>query len=407
MRRIASGLLALMAGLYILARSCEGQSDAWPWVRAFAEAAVVGGLADWFAVTALFRHPLGLPIPHTAIVRKEKRRIGSAVASFMRKSFLTPDEVRRQWHHFRPLQKASAHLSQPDHARQSLHWILHRIPQLLSPSDRQKFSQLLASGIRHGASALPIARIITILLQGFLKSPSKRSLLAPLLARLGQSVATNRDWVMHEASKTTKPTKLKILDFLNQTAAAAVSGKAVEKFSSQLTAASQDHSHPLYEKIEEALRETAAELQAGKTTPWESLKESIIHDPQTLHTLQELAEKSLQLLADHSQELAANGQLEHWTRALSSSAQQLAQDPPRLLALEKKAGELLATFTEQSGPHLEALINRTVDSWEADELIERIEDQVGPDLQFIRVNGTLIGGLVGLLLHGLGLLIWG
>ena len=107
MRILATGLLVLMVMTYGLSRSLEESITAWSWVRAFAEAAMVGALADWFAVTALFRHPLGLPIPHTAIVKEEKARIGDLVGQFVRGSFLTHEEVSRQWRDWRPVERLS------------------------------------------------------------------------------------------------------------------------------------------------------------------------------------------------------------------------------------------------------------------------------------------------------------
>src|ERR1700754_4653237 len=96
MKVVATGLLVVMAGVFAVARAFE---HAYPWlsfVKAFAEAAMVGGLADWFAVTALFRHPLGLPIPHTAIIPRNKDRIGEALATFLKENFLIPSVVARQ-----------------------------------------------------------------------------------------------------------------------------------------------------------------------------------------------------------------------------------------------------------------------------------------------------------------------
>ena len=407
MRLIATGLLVVMACLYVLARTYENDGSAWPWLRAFAEAAVVGGLADWFAVTALFRHPLGLPIPHTAIVRKEQDRIGAAVASFVRKSFLSSDEVERQWQTWRPLKKAIEHLSDPERARESLKWALARVPSILGESDRQSLARLGASTIRHGAGTIPMARLMTILLQGFLNSPGRRSLIAPILARLGQGVAANREWVMDEASKTAKPKKLKIFELITQAATSAVSGKAVEKFSAELTTASENEEHPLYAKIEEALAETAAELEAGGGEQWDVLRARLMEDPQTIETLREVVEKALKLLVESSQSLEENGALDDWSLSLSKAASNLAEDSPRLDDLERKAGGFLSNAAGRYGSGAEKLIHRTVAGWEADELITRLENQVGSDLQFIRVNGTLIGGLVGLLLHGLSQFVWG
>lgn len=114
-----------------------------------------------------------------------------------------------------------------------------------------------------------MARLVTIFLQVFLKSPERRSLIAPILGRLGKSVADNREWVMDEASKSTSPKRIKLFDTLSKAAASAVSGKAVEKFSAELTSASRDESHRLYDKIEEALAETAQELEGGSVDQWE------------------------------------------------------------------------------------------------------------------------------------------
>lgn len=406
MRRLATGLLVVMACLYVLARSLEDSAAFWPWLRAFSEAAMVGALADWFAVTALFRHPLGLPIPHTAIVRKEKERIGAAVASFVRKSFLTPEEVKRQWMEWQPVQRIAIHFADPEQVENRLRWILLRVPKLLESSDRVTLSRLLGSGIRHGASTVPMTRLVTILLRGFLKSPGRRGLIAPIIGRLGKSVSDNREWVMDEASKSTSPKKLKVVDFLSKAAASAVSGKAVEKFAIQMEAASRDENHPLYDKIEDALRETAAELEAGKIEKWEVIKTRVIDDPELVETVEEVAGQALRLILESVGTLEESGALTKWSEVIANASENLRDDEERLQEIENRAGQVASGFFGRYGANAEKLINRTVDRWEADELISRIENQVGADLQFIRVNGTLIGGLVGLLLHGIGLLIW-
>lgn len=406
MRRLATGLLIVMVCLYVVARTLEDSGALWPWLRAFSEAAMVGALADWFAVTALFRHPLGLPIPHTAIVRKEKERIGAAVASFVRKSFLTPEEVTRQWLEWRPVQRTLSHFAVAGNVEAKLRWVLTRLPDFLGAADRSVLSRLFASGLRQGAGAVPMTRLVTILLNGFLKSPGRRGLIAPLIGRVGKSVAENRKWVMDEASKSTTPRKIKVFDFLSKAAASAVSGKAVEKFAEELKAASGDESHPLYDKIEDALRETASELETGEVEKWEVLKSRVMDDPEFVETLEEVAGQALRLLVESAESLEASGALIKWSEFLAKTAVAVGEDDERLRNLESRAGEMAAGFFGRYGANAETLINRTVNSWEADELIARIENQVGADLQFIRVNGTLIGGLVGLLLHGVGLLIW-
>ena len=186
MRVFATSLLVVMAVLYCCARTFEGSAAIWPWIRAFAEAAMVGALADWFAVTALFRHPLGLPIPHTAIVRREKKRIGAAVSSFVRRSFLTPEEATKQWMEWRPISRITRGISDPLRAEERIDWCFSQLPGLLSRVDREKLAHLVSSGFRQGAKSVPMARLVTIFLRGFLKSPGRRGLIAPVIGRVAE-----------------------------------------------------------------------------------------------------------------------------------------------------------------------------------------------------------------------------
>jgi uncharacterized membrane-anchored protein YjiN (DUF445 family) len=277
----------------------------------------------------------------------------------------------------------------------------------LKPKDRAAFAVLLSKSLQRGIGVIPVAKVVTIFLRGFLKSPGRRSLMAPILGKVGKSVAANRDWVMDEEARGVRPRKLKVVDFLSRAAAVAVSGKAVEKFATEMEAASEDPDHPLYQKIEEALAETAEELEGGAIEPWETLKGRVMGDPETFATVREVVEQALELLLESADTLQRDGTLEKWAEALATGARRLQADEERLRRLEERGGELAARFFDRFGDKVEELISDTVAGWETNELIERIETQVGADLQFIRINGTLIGGLVGLLLHGVGLIIWG
>lgn len=406
MRRLATGLLVLMVIAYATSRTLEETIPAWAWVRSFAEAAMIGALADWFAVTALFRHPLGLPIPHTAIVRKEQARIGQAVASFVRKSFLAPEEITRQWSLWQPLGSLVRRTADPKNSEKMIRWALAQIPKLLGKADQKALARMGSSGLRRGISGMPLARVATILMQGFLKSPGRRSLIAPLLGKIGNSISQNRQWVMDEAVRSAPPQKNKMFDILGKAAASAVSGKAVEKLSAELAAASEDETHPLFDKIDEVLRDFASELEHGDTSRWELLKARILEDPELGKTFEEIFENALTLIKETAEKLQGSETVSDWALVLSKAAKDLEENPARLRALEDQVGALTSRLSQRVGDKVETLIARTVESWEADELIARIENQVGSDLQFIRINGTLIGGLVGLTLHGIGKLIW-
>lgn len=406
MRTLATGLLVLMVFAYALSRSLEGGTPGWAWVRAFAEAAMVGALADWFAVTALFRHPLGLPIPHTAIVRKEKQRIGELVGKFVAGSFLTQEEVSRQWQNWRPVERGASWLSQEAHAESAVRRVASWFPAFFARADGLELSRLGAEKVRAGLQKLPVGRLVSVLLQGFLRSPSRRQVLAPMLGKLSETVAQNRDWVMDEARKGAPMRGAKILGAVTEVAAMMMSGKAIEKLSAELSAASRDEEHQLYGKIEEALGQTLAELESGEGGEWEAFKERVLADPETQAMLEEVITGVGRYILTEAQTLESGEGEDNWSQLIAQAAQRLTSDPEQLAHFETSVESAVANFFGRYGEGVEAIIARTVESWEADDLIERLENQVGPDLQFIRINGTLIGGCVGLALHGVGLLIW-
>lgn len=407
MRKVATGLLVVMVILYGVSRSLQETMSAWEWVRSFAEAAMVGALADWFAVTALFRHPLGLPIPHTAIVRKEKKRIGALVAQFVRGSFLTQEEVSRQWRDWKPVARLMGWLQQEGNAEKALQRLAGVAPTLVAKADGVELSRIGAEKVREGLNGLPVGRLVSVLLQGFLRSPSRREVLAPVMGRLGQTVSQNREWVMDEARKGAPLRGAKILGAVTEVAAMMMSGKAIEKLSAELEAASKDQTHPLFDKIEEALGETLRELEESGGGEWEAFKERVLADPETQGVLEEVIRGVGRYALAEVSNLESGGDGGKWSDMLRGVAERLLSEPEKLANIEQTVENGVAGFFDRYGSGIEQIISRTVDSWEADDLTERLENQVGSDLQFIRINGTLIGGCVGVLLHGVGLLIWG
>ncbi|MDP0491166.1 MAG: DUF445 domain-containing protein [Verrucomicrobiota bacterium JB023] len=407
MRWIATGLLMAMAFTYAASRTLEAGAEGWGWVRAFAEAAMVGALADWFAVTALFRHPLGLPIPHTAIVRKEKRRIGASLARFVRGSFLTREEVGRQWAEWKPVERFAKWLSREDNASGAVRRVAGWFPVIFEKANADEFSAAAASRVREGMRSFPVGRFATVLLGGFLRSPSRRAVMAPLLGRLGRAVSENRDWVMEEARKGAPMRGAKVLGAVTEVVSMVMSGKAVQKLADELITASGDEEHVLFEKIEEALGETLKELEAGGGGEWESFKLRVLDDPETQAVIKEVIRGAGRYVLAEARELETGEGSTPWAEVLVRAANRLLDDPEQLQSLERQIEEAVSGLLDRYGEGVEELIIKTVDGWEADDLIERLENQVGPDLQFIRINGTIIGGTVGLLLHAFEALIWG
>jgi len=403
MRRLATGLLVIVALLFVLARSLESSMPGWAWVRAFSEAAMVGALADWFAVTALFRHPLGLPIPHTAVVKKEKARIGEALARFVRGSFLSPDEVTRQWQRWKPLDLILEWLSKVENAQRIVVGAVERLPRVIGKDGGGRLLSFTGKAFEKSLQSLPLGKLASIALDGFLKSPSRRAVMAPVLLRLGKKVSENKEWVGKEAARAVQPTKNRFFSKLARAASSVLSEKAVDKLAHELAAAGNDEDHPLYEKIEQALAETAQDFSKNDATQWLAVKELVMNDEETREMFQQVLTRAGEAILEGTKTLEGNGTLQEWSELIARGAQRLREDSNDL---DQKAMALVTRIAEKHGSGIETLISETVAGWEADELINRLENQVGPDLQFIRINGTLIGGLVGLSLHALGKLIW-
>ncbi|MDB4437465.1 DUF445 domain-containing protein [bacterium] len=179
----------------------------------------------------------------------------------------------------------------------------------------------------------------------------------------------------------------------------------VEKAGAKLAKASQDQPHPLYDRIEESLREVIDDLRSGSKTlrEWDRFRERLLSDPETRAGIESFLRNSGDLL---SEELLAGEESPRIVRMLREVVVGLEGNDELLEQWENRLGELVEGILQKHGDQVESLVSGMVERWDADALIDTLETHVGPDLQFIRINGTLIGGCVGLLLHDFGLLIW-
>ena len=400
MRRIATGLLVVMALLFLTARALAPAHGGWGFVRAFAEAAMVGGLADWFAVTALFRHPLGLPIPHTAIIPTNKDRIGDSLATFLRDNFLKPD-VLEPW------------LQRYDVARAAGHWL-----------ERQTGDG--AKGLRGGASRL-LADILESLdqerlgnmVRGGIAARLRELDLAPLLGNaLAAAIAENRhlplmDGLIRWAAKVVSANEHVIRDMIKQRAGSilrwtgldeTVANKVIDGLNTMLVEMAENPEHPLRAKAEEGLASLAHDLRHSPALQArvQAFKAELINNPALTDWWQgvwETARAAMLRMARDPDALMA-GQFGEAVRQLGVTLQTndaLAERVNRFA--QTTAIDLAAAY----GDGIVRLVSDTVRGWDAGTITTRLEQAVGSDLQYIRINGTLVGGLVGVALHAIDL----
>ena len=395
MRWIAGGLLVVMAATFFVARTFDGRYPALGFVRAFAEAAMVGGLADWFAVTALFRHPLGLPIPHTAIIPRNKDRIGTTLAAFLRDNFLIPGVVARRMRRVDIAGAAGRWLANPPGGDGRIRrGAASLAAHMLEAFDQQRLGGMVKAGIGQRLRALDASPLLGQALTAAIAEDRHLPLLEGIVRWGARLLASNEELI--RAMVHDRAGAMMRWTGLDETLAS----KIIDGLNGLLTGIAEDPDHPLRAKAEEGLNGLAHDL---------------VHDP-----------RMRERVAAVKAEIIDNPAMQRWLDGLWEQARggmlRIARDPDAMLA--GPVGDALRQLgtTLQTDPKLRATINRfvrravvglaadygdgivrlvseTIHGWDANTITRRLENAVGRDLQFIRINGTLVGGLVGLVIH--------
>lgn len=395
MRVVATGLLVTMAALFLVARYFQPIHPAWGFVRAFAEAAMVGGLADWFAVTALFRHPLGLPIPHTAIVPRNKDRIGDTLANFLRTNFLVPRVVARRMIRLDVAGAAGRWLAQPPQEGGRIRRGASRLfAEMLTAFDPQRLGGMVKAGIGARLRATEVSPILGQLLKAAIAEGRHVPLMESVIRWAGLALAANEPVVramVHERAGA-------ILRWtgLDET----VADKLIDGLDKLLHDMAEDPGHPIRLKIEEGLDRLAWDLQydPAMRARVEAMKDDLIANPamqRWLDGLWEQAREGLLRLARDPEAVTA-GKLGETLRQLG---QTLQSDPRLASTINRFVRRAVVGIAADYGDGIVRLVSETVRGWDADTVTSRLENAVGRDLQYIRINGTLVGGSVGLVLH--------
>lgn len=401
MRRFAGGLLFLMALLFLGARQLETGHPGWGFVRAFAEAAMVGGLADWFAVTALFRHPLGLPIPHTAIIPENKDRIADTMAAFLRDNFLTPQVVARRLQGLNVAQAAGQYLANPRDGESRLGGgAASLIADVLESLDQEKLGGLAKTTLRGRIERLALAPLLGNLLTAMIAEGRHMPLIESLIRRTAEALEANEELVrtiIHDRANTL----LRWTGLDGRLANSILDG--LYKLLAE-TAVIEDH--PLRRKIEESLASLADALvhDPAMHARVEAMKRDVMANPAFAAWLDGLWERGrAQLLsAVRSGGREGGGQI---GASLAELGRALQQDGRLQMLVNRFARRTLVGSVTRYGGEIVRLVSETVRRWDARTVTGRIEAAVGRDLQFIRINGTLVGGLVGVAIHAVDVLL--
>lgn len=396
MRTAATLLLVAMAGVFVTAHLMEETHPAWGFVRAFAEAAMVGGLADWFAVTALFRHPMGLPIPHTAIIPTNKDRIADTMADFLRRHFLTPMVVARRMREMNVARAAGDFLvrrkdSEAGRLRAGAGELLVELLQSLDPD---RLGLQMKAGLARQAEKIAIAPLLGQMLGGAIADGRHAPLIDGFIRWAGLTLEDNeemvREMVQARANAVIRWTGLD----------GKLANSVLDGLYRLLAEILVDPAHPLRAKVEEGLQKLAHDLQHDPETmaKVERIKNDLLANPAVADWWMGVWERMrLSLIAMvRNPDAAFAGQM---GASLAELGQTLQQDAALQMQVNRFARRTLVGVVSRYGEEIVRLVSETVKRWNAQTITDRIENAVGRDLQFIRINGTLVGGLVGLTIH--------
>jgi uncharacterized membrane-anchored protein YjiN (DUF445 family) len=396
MKLRATGLLIVMAVLFLLAKTFEPVHPAVGFAKAFAEAAMVGGLADWFAVTALFRYPLGIPIPHTAIIPNNKIRIGDTMAQFLKDNFLTPAVVARRMKGLDVAGAAGRFLADPDHGGSGRlrDGASRMLSDILSSLDDQRLGGMVKGAIADRLRDLDAGPLVGQALAAAMKESRHIPLLDGILNRASLILASNEAMIrtmVHERSG-------RILRWTGLDED--VSDAIITGLNKLFFDMADDPGHPLRQRVDEALAELAEKLQNDPAMQAKvaTLKADIIENPAMQAWIAGLWDQGRAALlgAARDPDRTMAGRFGDMFRQLGSSL----QDDTRLrYTINRFVRRATVGATARYGNGIVKLVSETVRGWDAQKLTDRVEATVGQDLQFIRINGTLVGGLVGLIIH--------
>jgi len=395
MKVVATGLLVVMAAVFAVTRALQ---PLYPWlgyVKSFAEAAMVGGLADWFAVTALFRHPLGLPIPHTAIIPRNKDRIGEALANFLKENFLVPAVVARRMQRLDVAAAAGRFLQTPAGEGTRIRAGASRlIADIFESLDDERLGGLVKGAISSRLRSMEISPLLGHALASAINEDRHVPMLEAAIRWTARALDANeqliRDMVHKKANWV-----LKIAGLDEKLADAIIDG--LRKLTVEM---STDPAHPVRVKIEEALAQLANDLQARPETRErvEAIKEQLLDNKSVSLWLDTLWQRGREAIirAARNPDAVLAGKL---GEVLKSMGGTLEKDARIRAAINQFARRAVVGMAASYGGSIVKLVSETIRSWDAQTVTNRLEAAVGRDLQYIRINGTLVGGLVGLILH--------
>lgn len=394
-KAFATGLFLLMAVVFIITTILQKRMDShWiGYVRAFSEAAMVGALADWFAVTALFRHPLGLPIPHTNLIENSKQQLGDNLGGFVVENFLSPQNIRPYIQKLKISTFAGEWLGKEKNQEILIRNISDIVLDILNKLDNAEVSHFISRKVSEMAGDVKLNKIVGNGIAYITEKNDHQRMVTSLSSQIKNYILENSELIKDRVRKGS-------YTFIPAFVDNKIADKVTSGLSDFFAEIEEDPNHEIRDLITKRIQEFS--LNLAEDPQWEKEFTSIKND---LLQPEKLNEYSRDIWASIKKTVMEELQHDHSALKtyLSKNLNEFALNLNTNETLQAKidnwvrvtAYKYILKNTHQFGN----LISSTVGNWQGKELSEKLELEVGKDLQFIRVNGTIVGGLVGLIIY--------
>lgn len=414
MKRIATALLVAVTILFFVAR-LQHAAGIWSWIAAFAEAAMIGALADWFAVVALFRHPLGLPIPHTAIIPRNKARVADNLGEFVRDKFLATDTLVQKLRAFSPAGRLGGWLQQPENAEIVADKLAAALGGWLDFVDDERVRKLLGTAIGERLKDIDLSRGAGQVLDTLTLDNRHQELLDAGLQKLARwlddpEVQSAFAAMIVEIAGKEYPKVLRTVGIVTNTEGLSrkIAASIVQGINGWLHDIGDDPLHPRRAAFDDTVAEFIDRLKndAAFAARIDAVKRELLAHSALAGYLHGLWDELKAWLRQelHQPDSHLRQRLRHTANALGTT---LAENQALRDSLDDHLESAVVALADDLRDGLSGHIATTIRGWKDEDLVRELERSVGRDLQFIRLNGTLVGGGIGLLLHGATLLVSG
>jgi uncharacterized membrane-anchored protein YjiN (DUF445 family) len=392
MRRWATGTLIAVSSVWFVLLLAHPTGEWAHYARAALEASMVGALADWFAVTALFRHPLGIPIPHTAIVVERKEQFGQTLATFFRENFLSGATVAARIRSSAAVSRAATWLADPEHAATFVRNVLERSGSALDANADQVIAAIVGE-VRHVTTVMPLTGVSATILRAAAESSQLDDGIDAACTAAQRAIvehgdelevmfAGERPWWLPDAVQH------RLFEHL------------LDRTVSALDAIARDPGHPARARLRTSLAGLADRLEHDEAlgARLRELQGAVARDPRVDDMVTSLVAGAVDRLRVEAG--SPGSRLEgRLVDAVTEGATRVRDDPELQARIERSIEGVVDRAMARFGNDVDALVTGTIAHWDAARTADQLELLLGPDLQYIRINGAVVGGLAGLVLH--------